>query len=347
MEKQISYFSQTDVGKTRDHNEDCIGDRIISKGHVFVVCDGMGGHIGGEKASILARDSILDHCERSKGENPVQMIHEAIKFANTQVHGFSTTNIDYAGMGTTCVVVLVTNENQTFIGHVGDSRCYMHSNSDLTKLTKDHSYVQFLFDTGEINEDEMETHPNKNQILRAIGTNEIVKPEICLDPIIMHSGDSLIICSDGLTGMVNDRGLKKILDVGGSAEDRVTRLIDAANRNGGKDNISVIIVDWISNRVDHGSTKLIPPLGRPSKKREFPLKFLVFFGIVLILIAATIIGLQIFFNNEEVDIVDQALNDTCNTNSSEVSNMPVLEANDSIMNEDSLNLKTVKVLDEE
>lgn len=247
MNENYNFLISSDVGNVRKNNEDFYGEKKLKGGHVFVVCDGMGGHLGGEIASQKAVECILDYFVRSSGENEVQMIHEAIKFANSQVHGFATTYPEYKGMGTTCVVVYLTNQGKLYYGHVGDSRLYLHNKQGLRSITKDHSYVQYLVDVGEIKESEMESHPSKNQILRALGIDEVIKPEVCQDPIHPSPGDTFLLCSDGLNGMIGSEDIRQILDLkrqGNTIDCISAQLIQAALDAGGKDNVTVGLIDF-------------------------------------------------------------------------------------------------------
>lgn len=253
MNNKYDFFFSTDKGKIRDNNEDFYGEKKLSKGHVFVVCDGVGGHSGGEIASQKAVECILDYFTRSKGENAVQMIHESIKFANSQVHGFASTYPEYKGMGTTCVVVYITDSGYFYYGHVGDSRLYLSNKGGLKALTKDHSYVQYLVDIGEIKESEMETHPSKNQILRALGSDEVVKPEVSIEPLFPKSGDIFLLCSDGLNGMIGNEKIQKVLNSKNetpSLLEKADKLIQSALDAGGKDNVTVGLIEFVSEEQE-------------------------------------------------------------------------------------------------
>ncbi len=237
----------THVGLVRKNNEDAYGERIVPSGHVFVLCDGMGGHQGGELASQKAVECILEYCERSHGEHAVQMLHEAIKYANAQIHGFACTHGEYSGMGTTCIVVLVTDANELYHAHVGDSRLYRRDGNGLVVITRDHSYVQYLVDIGEIQASEMESHPAKNRILRALGTEETVKPEVGKEAIQIHGGETFLLCSDGLNGMILADQIDAVLSTraqGSGLQERVDALIHAALQAGGKDNVTVGLLDF-------------------------------------------------------------------------------------------------------
>jgi serine/threonine protein phosphatase PrpC len=237
----------THVGRVRSNNEDAFHSFQTKSGTVYIVCDGMGGHVGGEVASQQAVKSIMDYCTHSSDETPVQMLHEAIKFANSQVHAYATRNPENKGMGTTCVVVFVSQDNDLFYAHVGDSRLYVRSSKGLVLLTKDHSYVQFLVDSGQILESEMEVHPDRNRILRALGIDEVVKPTVCKTPYHVQGGETFLMCTDGLNGMIRTSSIEEILasrSQGVTIEARVSNLINAALNEGGKDNVTVGLLDF-------------------------------------------------------------------------------------------------------
>ena len=232
--------SITNVGKVRSANEDNYGDANTPNGHLFVVCDGMGGHVGGAKASSIAVASIVEYFQREKHSNLIQAIDRAFSFANEQIFANAISSPELKGMGTTAVVLLISDDN-CYIGHVGDSRIYLKSNSKLHRITKDHSFVQTLVDSGVISDDEAESHPNKNQILKALGTSSVVEGTICQMPIQVKAGDVFLLCSDGLNGMVNDKGLEMMLqeqDLLQSGDDLMRAALDA----GGLDNITATMV---------------------------------------------------------------------------------------------------------
>ena len=223
----FKHFSISDVGQVRQANEDSCGDRMTANGYVFVVCDGMGGHVGGATASSIAVDSILNFFE-----NPVQNIYvginDAFQLANTNILNAAQQDPSLKGMGTTGTILII-NEEACFIGHVGDSRIYLKSDGRLNRLTKDHSFVQTLVDQGIISDDDAEEHPKKNQILEALGIKAQVNPTICDVPIQPKAGDCFLLCSDGLNGMIKDSVIEELID-SDSPERSGRELIDAANR---------------------------------------------------------------------------------------------------------------------
>ncbi len=230
----------TNVGKVRAANEDNMGEAVTPNGHLFVVCDGMGGHVGGATASSIAVTSIIEFFQREVYDNPIQAIDHALSFANEQIYASALNNPELKGMGTTAVVLLIKNE-ECFVGHVGDSRIYLYSDAKLNRLTKDHSFVQTLVDSGIISDDEAESHPNKNQILQALGIASSVKGTISPAAISPKTGDTFLLCSDGLNGMVKDGDMQHILSVN-NIEIAAENLITAALNAGGTDNITAALV---------------------------------------------------------------------------------------------------------
>ena len=237
---KYSFKSKTHVGKVRSANEDNLGEAITPNGHLFIVCDGMGGHVGGAVASGIAVNSILEFFQREVYDNLIQAIDHSLSFANEQICASALNNPDLKGMGTTAVLLLIKDE-ECFIGHVGDSRIYLYSNNILNRITKDHSFVQTLVDNGIIDDEDAENHPNKNRILQALGIASIVKSTVCQLSILPKASDIFLLCSDGLNGMVSDKDIHHIIQ-----EDNlsvcVENLITAALNGGGTDNITATLV---------------------------------------------------------------------------------------------------------
>ena len=237
---RFSHFSRTDVGLVRSANEDNLGDLQTPNGHVFTVCDGMGGHVGGATASKIAIQSILEYFNKQVYDNLMVAIDRALIFANEQIFAAAQNDPSLKGMGTTAVILII-KENECFLGHVGDSRIYLKSDNSLYRLTKDHSFVQTLVDQGIIKDEDAENHPKKNQILKALGIGPLVEPTVAPGPTNVKQGDVFMLCSDGLSGMVNDSSLQMMVD-GDNLEMSANNLVNAALANGGHDNITVTLV---------------------------------------------------------------------------------------------------------
>lgn len=233
-------YTGTDVGQKRKANEDAHGERMTVNGYVFVVCDGMGGHVGGATASQLAVQNILEFFDKGPIENIILGIDKSIKFANEQIYATALSQAELKGMGTTATVLVMRQEG-AFIGHVGDSRIYLKSDGKLNRLTKDHSFVQQLVDQGVIADKDAENHPRKNQILKALGIKEDVEATVCDAAMQLKVGDTILMCSDGLSGLVFDDRIEQLLNEN-NVQQSVTSLINEANNNGGDDNITAAVI---------------------------------------------------------------------------------------------------------
>jgi serine/threonine protein phosphatase PrpC len=232
----------TDIGRKRSQNQDSIAARPDLG--LFVVADGMGGHRGGETASAMVVEIIPQVVAdvESRGDwKPRQLLIEAIRKANDSIHQRSTIDPALQGMGTTCVALLFKN-NQLTVGHVGDSRCYYTRGNSIWQLTRDHSLVQEKLRAGIITREEVKTDRMKNVITRSVGFEPDVNIEIY--EMEVRKGDRFLLCSDGLSGLIDDEKMLSVLskntkDLNQTVQD----LIAAANSNGGDDNISTIVVE--------------------------------------------------------------------------------------------------------
>lgn len=241
-------YGATNIGLTRSVNQDYIYASVYPVGNLpnlFVVADGMGGHKAGEVASRYTVDNFVDFVKNSESKEPVFILDEGIHFANKKLIELAGNNPEYKGMGTTFVVATILNDT-LYIANVGDSRLYL-INNDIKQITRDHSLVEEMVNMGEIDKREARTHRKKNIITRAMGAESTVVAD--LFEIEVGQGDIILMCSDGLSNMVDDYDLKKIATSGTELPEVVHRLIDEANKNGGKDNISVVIVKPNYNEV--------------------------------------------------------------------------------------------------
>ncbi len=243
----MRFYGLTDVGVKRENNEDSISLPSENDGiKLFILADGMGGAKAGEKASQLAIKTIRDYVrlnfikiERTK-EEIEEVIRKAMVEANKQIFELSMEYKEFNGMGTTVVVVLIYR-GRIYIGHIGDSRVYRLRQSVLRQLTKDHSYVQELVRQGTITIEEAKDHPQKNVLLKALGCDRDIVPDVITKGFV--KGDIILLCSDGLTNMVDDKNIYEII-MKNTSDLKVAckLLIDTANDNGGVDNISAIII---------------------------------------------------------------------------------------------------------
>ena len=246
---ELKHFSKTVVGLVRKANEDYIGsltnEQTNGNGDIFVVCDGMGGHVGGATASKKAVECILEYFKNEIHSNPILALEKAISFANEQIYVLSQDNPELKGMGTTCTALLQRDDN-VYIAHVGDSRIYLNTDNKLYRVTKDHSFVQKLVDAGQLSDSEMETHPRKNELTRALGISLEVEVEVSEKPLIVKNGDKFLMCSDGLCGLVNDPTISNAINKE-KGFDAVEELIQLALNAGGNDNISVDIIEVVNS----------------------------------------------------------------------------------------------------
>ena len=243
---EISLAHITDKGKVRAHNEDAYGiEESTPNGKVYVVCDGMGGHVGGATASNLAVTSILEYFRKEAYDNIFVAIDKALQFANEQIYVHTLAEPSLKGMGTTAVVLVIKNDD-CYIGHVGDSRIYLKTENKLHRITKDHSFVQSLVDSNVITDDQAESHPQKNQILRALGHGSEVKGTVSSAVIKVQKGDVFMLCSDGLNGMIHDSVMEQMIDPDNLDVSKLN-LLNAAMENGGLDNITLVLVKVLSS----------------------------------------------------------------------------------------------------
>lgn len=256
---KFEFLEHTDRGLVREVNEDNLGHSLQTKnGDIFVVCDGMGGHVGGKTASTIGVSSIISNLSQQAQGNMHVAISDSLIFANEQVLGHGEADPSLKGMGSTATVALI-KDDLLYLGHVGDSRAYLFSDGKLYRLTKDDSYVQGLIDNGTITEDEAEVHPNRNRILQALGSKTPVKPRIPNRPFKLKTGDLLMLCSDGLTSMVVDELIEQLIDPN-NLSGTIGKLHDIAMTNGGKDNITITLVKitespFFSSEFDHFTQK--------------------------------------------------------------------------------------------
>jgi len=223
---------RTDVGKQRNANE----DSLFTRNPVFVVADGMGGAQAGEVASKAAAESF-DH--ELPDAPPERILEETIKAANRAIHAQAQKDPELAGMGTTTTAAIVDGEaEEVAIGHVGDSRAYRYREGKLERLTRDHSLVEEMRRKGQLTEAQAEDHPQRSIITRALGPEPEV--EVDLQTVPAAAGDVFLICSDGLTTMLDDDHIARLLGRASTMQTAVRTLVDEANRAGGRDNISVV-----------------------------------------------------------------------------------------------------------
>ncbi len=234
----------TDPGRdpNKQINEDAMLARETPHGFLAVVCDGMGGHVGGREASHLAIDTIFRHFDASPvGMPPQQVLGDAIRQANAAVWSRGQASPELKGMGSTCVAILV-HAGGTEVAHVGDSRVYLLTQQQVYQVTKDHSLVQRLVDANMLTPEQAVNHPNANQITNAFGQRPDCEVEIRPQPFPHTPGDTFILCSDGLSDEVGPQDLLRVLAPWPPCPDATRQLVDLANARGGHDNITVVAV---------------------------------------------------------------------------------------------------------
>jgi protein phosphatase len=248
----IEAYGRTDVGRRRKVNEDSF--LVSPETSLYAVCDGMGGHNAGEVASRMAIETISAFIKRSAVEKEItwpwgldanlsfdaNRLKTAIRLANARVFQAADNREELTGMGTTVVTALVSGEMMT-IGSAGDSRCYLVRKGELKQLTRDDSWVSAALGEGILNSDDVERHPLRNVITKAVGARDAIDLDVLEHDL--QPGDLVMLCSDGLHGMINDQEIGRILAAGEVAlEEASQKLIEAANEAGGRDNVTVVLL---------------------------------------------------------------------------------------------------------
>ena len=241
----IKAVSKTDIGKLRQLNQDFVFTSVYPLGaldNLFLVADGMGGHKAGDYASKCAVETIIEICSKSRGKKMVTAISDAINEANTRIRRKAMEDVNMVGMGTTAVLATVNNDTLT-VANVGDSRLYIISaEKTITQITRDHSLVEEMVRMGGIDRVSARNHPDKNIITRAIGATGNVN--IDFFEVSLKEGDVILMCSDGLSNMLEDKDILEIVTTNDDLQTTANALVSAANENGGSDNISVVLIRY-------------------------------------------------------------------------------------------------------
>lgn len=240
-------FSMTHIGQRRETNQDYMFTSETAVGNLpnlFLVADGMGGHAAGDYASRFTVEKIVEYITKSERKEPVAVIKEAVDDANRLLMREANADSDKQGMGTTIVAATVVEE-KLYAANVGDSRLYVINHEGITQITRDHSLVEEMVRLGEMNKEEAKDHPDKNIITRAIG----VFPEVSVDffETGLRTEDTVLMCSDGLTNMIEDEEIKRIILGQRDIVEKAEKLIETANKNGGRDNITVVLIEPFSD----------------------------------------------------------------------------------------------------
>jgi serine/threonine protein phosphatase PrpC len=274
--------ARTDVGRVRKGNE----DSYMATEPLFAVADGMGGHRGGGVASKLALDTL------KKAAGGTLALPEVVKEANEAVFRKASADRALTGMGTTLTALLAEGEHLK-LAHVGDSRAYLVRDGELQRITKDHTLVERMVDEGRITPEDAEIHPQRSILTRALGVDEDV--QIDQATIEARPGDRIVLCSDGLTGMVGEERILEILSQHDDPQAASDALVDAANEAGGVDNVTVVVIDVID---EAGKQATAPPAAPPSARRRIP-PVLLKTMIPLVLIALALVAIKAMFIDQQ------------------------------------------------
>src|SRR5881396_3666672 len=283
---RVQVLGRTDLGKTREHNEDCYlvadltrgersADRVPrqhelgERGSLLVVADGMGGAAAGEIASVMATDTIFDQMRKMWGSEKeataqrfAYRLKEAVEVANTHIHTYAKAHPEVRGMGTTTTAAGVLADH-LFLTQVGDSRAYLIRQGVATQLTKDQSLMQRLVEAGELTEEEAAHSERRNIILQALGPDAKVKVDLTHQEV--RRGDILVLCSDGLSGQVKKEEIAQIVSAAPDVRTACERLIALANERGGPDNITVVVARFDGDGLRPAGA------GEPVGHQVFPL----------------------------------------------------------------------------
>jgi PPM family protein phosphatase len=290
--------AKTDVGLLRQRNE----DSFVAEYPLFAVADGLGGHVGGEVASQVALERLAEATTADGPEDAIsERLREAIHQANRAVGERASKEPRLTGMGTTLTAVVV-GRDRLHLGHVGDSRAYLLRNGELRALTEDHTLVQRMVREGRLTPEQAGVHPQRSVLTRALGIEDDL--EVDQTTVEVTAGDRLLLCSDGLTAMVNDEDIQKILVGQEDPQAASNALVDAANAAGGQDNITTIVLDVVDAvqppptqpaDVEARTAEATGSSKRPS--RRLP-RLALRVGIPLLLFTALIVGVRIYMNGQ-------------------------------------------------
>lgn len=235
-------YGNTDIGVSRQMNQDyyCVSTKPIGNlPNVFIVADGMGGHKAGDVASKEAVSIIIKNIETSESKDPVTIMEKAIESANTGLIEKANSTPEFEGMGTTLVMATVCN-NIVYIANIGDSRLYVIGD-EIRQITRDHSFVEAMVSLGKLDKQSAKNHARKNVLTRALGVEKNTMADFF--EIKCDDKSKILMCSDGLTNMVDDEEIRRIVMEEQTPKDAVDRLIEKANQNGGMDNITSVLIE--------------------------------------------------------------------------------------------------------
>lgn len=235
-------FSLTDIGRVRESNQDYVYTSESPVGNLpnlFIVADGMGGHNAGDFASKYAVEQIVGYIEQAPMTSPIDLIRGALNKANASLMALAKGDVSLNGMGTTAVIATIIGDCM-YVANIGDSRLYL-LRDELEQITKDHSLVQEMVRMGEVDASEAKQHPKKNIITRAVGAFEELEIDFFEQQV--QPKDTILMCTDGLSNMVDDTDIRQTLQTGRDVVEKVQHLIEAANRGGGRDNVTAVVIE--------------------------------------------------------------------------------------------------------
>lgn len=290
--------ASTDVGLVRQRNEDA----YVADYPLFAVADGLGGHLGGEVASRVAVDTLT---EAAKGDGPDEGIPDrlrsAIQRANAEVSERASKDQRLTGMGTT-ITAVIAGHDRVFLGHVGDSRAYLLRDGELRALTEDHSLVQRMVREGRLTPEQAEIHPQRSVLTRALGIDDDL--EVDQATVEVTAGDRLLLCSDGLTSMVADELIRKILAGHDDPQAASQALVEAANGAGGQDNITTVVLD-VQEAAEPAPAQPADAAAREAPSRDWTARpgrrgrrLAVMVGVPVLLVAALLVGARMYLDRQ-------------------------------------------------
>jgi len=243
----VEVAGMSDVGCQRQNNEDRYSyweppsdQQFARKGRLAIVADGMGGYEGGQEASRIAVEAIQEVYAETAGSDPQSLLLAGFDEAHQRIHSYSVDHPELRGMGTTATAIALV-ANGLYYAHVGDSRLYLLHGQDISRLTHDHSYVGRLVESGVITPEEAEGHPQRHILTAALGSGPDLSPDSPEHPISLVNGDTLVLCTDGLWGLLSDREVQQAVE-GHKPADACRTLIEMAKERGGPDNITVQVL---------------------------------------------------------------------------------------------------------
>jgi len=246
--RRIAFGNFTHVGRVRSDNQDFFGkypkdtlDLSLSKGQLFIIADGMGGHNAGRQASELAVNTLAESYFSATTEDIEESLRDAFQSANDHIYRYGMSNSQFAGMGTTCTA-LVLKDSHAHIGHIGDSRIYRISKRKILQLTRDHSKVAEMQRRGILTKEEAKTHPERSHLYRALGTRPVAEIDVIND-IVLDSDRFFLMCTDGLFNHVDEKEMQNVV-LSKSPQEAAKALVELANERGGLDNITVQVIQF-------------------------------------------------------------------------------------------------------